>query len=261
MPLLQNNAVRIHYEVHGSGQPVVLLHGATVNFTFNYTNFGWTRAFVDAGMQVIGLDFRGHGDSDKPHEADSYGTANLAADVLAVLDHLDVPHVSVVAYSLGTAVALHLMHMAGRRIGKAALIATGDGLIGHAPHTFANMFPALIPILDRTEYPHDVPRHLAAYWSFINATGADKKALRALSQGEFPPLPVEKASTLSIPTLVIGGENDVVLGRAPRLAQALGNAQYREIAGADHFSLAADANVQAAVVDFLVPPASQGRAR
>jgi len=51
--------------------------------------------------------------------------------------------------------------------------------------------------------------------------------------------------------LVVSGERDPVLGRAPRLAQALGRGRYLEVAGADHFALAADAGTQAAVAQFL----------
>ena len=50
---------------------------------------------------------------------------------------------------------------------------------------------------------------------------------------------------------MISGDADRVLGRGPRLASALGSAQYLEIAGADHFSLAADTNVQDLVAKFL----------
>ena len=61
MPSLANRGVQIHYEVHGTGHPVVLLHGGTVSFKHNYADFGWIKAMTDAGLQVIGLDFRGHG--------------------------------------------------------------------------------------------------------------------------------------------------------------------------------------------------------
>ena len=106
MPSLENRGVQIHYEVHGTGRPVVLLHGGTVSFKHNYADFGWIKSLTEAGLQVIGLDFRGHGNSAKPHEVESYGTANLASDVVAVLDQLLLPRVSLIAYSIGTAVAL-----------------------------------------------------------------------------------------------------------------------------------------------------------
>jgi pimeloyl-ACP methyl ester carboxylesterase len=231
----------------------VLLHGGTVSFKHNYADFGWIQALNDTGFQVIGLDFRGHGNSAKPHDVESYGTANLASDVIALLDHLNLRRASLIAYSIGTVVALHLMQFAPERFDRAALVATGDGLIGHPPHTFAQILPALALVLDRTEYPRDLPKHLAAYWNFVVATGGDKLALQALAQASYPPPSPAEASAIAMPTLVVSGQNDLVLGRGPRLAQALGCGEYLEVAGADHFSLAADTSTKAAVSRFLKP--------
>ena len=251
MPTIRNNDLEIHYEIHGTGHPVLLLHGATVSFKYNYADFGWIESLNTAGMQAIGIDFRGHGNSSKPHDASSYGTASLASDALAVLDHLGLQKVSLVGYSIGTAVALHLMRVAPERFDKAALVATGDGLIGHEPRTFARIMPALAPVLARTEYPKDLPAHLAAYWTFVSATGGDKSALLAFSQADYPALSKEEAAGILIPTLVISGQNDMVLGRGPRLASALACGEYVEIPDADHFSLAADLGTRTRVAQFL----------
>jgi pimeloyl-ACP methyl ester carboxylesterase len=251
VPSLENRSVRIHYEVHGTGHPVVLLHGGTVSFKHNYADFGWIESLNDSGLQVIGLDFRGHGKSAKPHEVESYGTANLASDVLAVLDQLSLAHVSLIAYSIGTAVALHLLQVAPERFDRAALVATGDGLIGHPPHILDSIRPALKQVLDRAEYPRDLPKYLATYWNFVAATGGDKQALRALVQASYPALSTTDAAGITVPTLVVSGQSDMVLGRGPLLAKALGQGSYLEVPGADHFSLAEDASVKAAVAHFM----------
>lgn len=251
MAVVQNNQVGIHYEVHGSGHPVVLLHGATVNFRANYGAFGWIKALNEAGFQVIGLDFRGHGNSDKPHDSSAYGSAALASDVLAVLDHLGIEQAAVVGYSIGTVVALNLLQTNAARFTRAVLLATGDGLIGLGPHTFARTMPALAPVLERSEYPKDLPKHLAAYWNFIAATGGDRVALRALSLADYPALTTTEAAAITVPTLVISGEKDLVLGQGSQLAAALASGQYQEIADADHFSLATDPAVRTAVIEFL----------
>ena len=255
MPTVENHGIRIHHEVHGSGHPVVLIHGGTVSFKHNYADFGWIEALNDSGLQVIGLDLRGHGQSGKPHEIASYGTSNLASDVVAVLDRLSLTRVSLVAYSIGTAVALHLLKSIPERFDRAALIATGDGLIGHPPHTFPNILPSLLEVLGRTEYPKDLPKHVSTYWNFVAATGGDWQALRALAQASYPPLATTDASAITIPTLVISGQRDLVLGQGPKLSQALGHGKYLEVPAADHFSLAADPGVKAAVAHFMRPGA------
>lgn len=251
MPLLNHDGLSLHYEVHGTGRPVLLLHGGTVNFQANYAAFGWVRSLTDAGFQVIGLDFRGHGQSAKPHEVSAYGAEVFVRDVLALLDHLQMARVSVVGYSLGSVIALHLLKTAPQRLTRAVLMATGDGLIGHPPHDFATLLPALSQVLERDSYPRDLPKHLAAYWNFVQMTGGDRAALRALAQAPFPPLTAAAAAAIAVPTLVLSGELDPVLGRGPRLAAALGQGQYREIAGADHFALSTDLTARAAVLDFL----------
>jgi pimeloyl-ACP methyl ester carboxylesterase len=253
MPFVDNHGIRIHYEIHGSGHPVVLIHGGTVSFKHNYADFGWIESLNDTGLQVIGLDLRGHGKSDKPHDMAAYGTSNLASDVLAVLDQLSLERVSLVAYSIGTAVALHLLTAFPERFDRAALIATGDGLIGIPPHTFDNSLPALLEVIDRTEYPKDLPKHLSTYWNFIAATGGDRQALQALAQARYAPLSSTDVSAISIPTRVISGQSDLVLGQGAKLAQALGQGSYLEIPNADHFSLAADPRVKADVAQFMRP--------
>ena len=251
MPSFHNADIRLHFEARGAGRPLVFLHGGTVDFRSNYAAFGWPGRFIARGYRVVGLDFRGHGRSDKPHDAGSYGTANFATDVVALLDHLRLDHVDLVAYSIGTAVALHLLQIIPVRLGRVALVATGDGLIGLPPHEFSRVLPALAVVAGRSEYPRDLPRHAAAYWTFIESTGGDRAAMKAFAEARYPPLSVAAAHAIKHPVLVVSGDNDRVLGRGPRLAGALGNARYLEVAGADHFSLAADGTVQDAVANFI----------
>ena len=82
-----------------------------------------------------------------------------------------------------------------------------------------------------------------------------EQRMRALAQASYPRLAPADALAIAIPALVISGQNDLVLGQGPRLAQALGQGQYVEVPGADHFSLAADPGVKAAVARFMRPGA------
>jgi pimeloyl-ACP methyl ester carboxylesterase len=75
--------------------------------------------------------------------------------------------------------------------------------------------------------------------------------MRALVGADYPPLSPDEAAAIDVPTLVISGERDAVLGRGPRLAAALGRAEYLEVAGANHFALAMDPVVRTAVARFL----------
>jgi pimeloyl-ACP methyl ester carboxylesterase len=110
MPTYENDGLSLHYEVHGEGKPVVMLHGAAVSFIANYGACGWIERVTGRGNQVVGLDARGHGTSAKVYDPKLYGTEALSSDVIALLDLLGIERASVVGYSIGSTIALHLLH-------------------------------------------------------------------------------------------------------------------------------------------------------
>src|SRR6195952_890162 len=95
----ENDApVEIHYEDHGSAQPVVLIHGYPLNGN------SWERqerALLDAGYRCISYDRRGFGQSSQPTTGYDYDT--FTADLKALLDHLALDEDVVLAgFSMGT---------------------------------------------------------------------------------------------------------------------------------------------------------------
>jgi len=95
------NGLKMYYEIHGSGDPVVLLHGAFMTITNNWT--GWIGE-LSKTRKVIAVELQGHGrtaDIDR-----DMSSANLADDVAALLDHLKVPRADVIGYSMGGGVAM-----------------------------------------------------------------------------------------------------------------------------------------------------------
>jgi pimeloyl-ACP methyl ester carboxylesterase len=95
------NGVNMYYEVHGSGDPVVLLHGAFMTITNNWT--GWIDE-LSKTRKVIAVEMQGHGrTADIPRDI-TY--ENLAGDVAALLDHLKIPRADLIGYSMGGAVAM-----------------------------------------------------------------------------------------------------------------------------------------------------------
>src|SRR5690242_21912627 len=110
--------IEIHYEDHGSGQPVVLIHGYPLN------GASWEkqeRALLQAGYRVIAYDRRGFGKSSQPTVGYDYDT--FAADLNALLDHLDLTDVNLVGFSMGTGeVTRYLGKYGSARVRKAALL-------------------------------------------------------------------------------------------------------------------------------------------
>ena len=89
MPFANNNGIRIHYEIEGTGVPLILQHGFTDSLESWYEN-GYVETLKrDYGLILV--DARGHGASDKPHETSAYAMERRTADILAVLRDLDIP--------------------------------------------------------------------------------------------------------------------------------------------------------------------------
>ena len=95
------NGLKMYYEVHGSGDPVVLLHGAFMTIPGNWT--GWIGE-LSKTRKVIAVEMQGHGrTADIKREISS---ENLADDVAALLDYLKIPRADVIGYSMGGGVAM-----------------------------------------------------------------------------------------------------------------------------------------------------------
>jgi pimeloyl-ACP methyl ester carboxylesterase len=99
MPYADNNGVRIHYQVEGNGSPLVLQHGSTSSIQAWYQN-GYVEP-LKADYQLVLVDARGHGQSDKPHDSASYALPLRVSDIVAVLDDLGIETAHYYGYSMG----------------------------------------------------------------------------------------------------------------------------------------------------------------
>lgn len=117
----ENDApIEIHYEDHGSGEPVVLIHGYPLNGN------SWERQereLLASGHRVISYDRRGFGRSSQPTVGYDYDT--FAADLNALLEHLELNDVVLVGFSMGTGeVVRYLATYGSERVSKAVLLGT-----------------------------------------------------------------------------------------------------------------------------------------
>ncbi|MCK5862890.1 MAG: alpha/beta hydrolase [Candidatus Hydrogenedentes bacterium] len=117
------DGVRIFYRVEGEGTPVVLVHGYGVNADLNWRHPGVVRA-LRKDYQVILIDVRGHGRSDKPENPEKYGI-ETAHDVCRLLDHLGIQKAHVVGYSMGGFITIKLTAMCPDRLLSAVPCASG----------------------------------------------------------------------------------------------------------------------------------------
>jgi pimeloyl-ACP methyl ester carboxylesterase len=164
------NGVKMYYEVHGSGDPVVLLHGAFMTITNNWT--GWIDELAKT-RKVIVVEMQGHGrTADIPRDISG---ANLADDVAALLDHLKIPKADVIGYSMGGGVAMQCAIRHPDKVRKVVVISSTfrrDGMVKEGrdaiPKLTADIFKGspieteykkLSPTPD--EFPNFVKRMLA----------------------------------------------------------------------------------------------------
>ena len=124
------NGINMYYEIHGSGEPVVLLHGAFMTITNNWT--GWIDE-LSKTRKVIAVEMQGHGrTADVPRDI-TY--ENLADDVAALLDYLKIPRADLMGYSMGGVVAMECAIRHPDKVRRAVIISSAfrtDGMVPEA---------------------------------------------------------------------------------------------------------------------------------
>jgi len=263
-------AVRIYYEDHGSGPPVVLIHGYALN------GQSWEKqetALLAAGHRVITYDRRGFGASSRPSTGYDFDT--LAADLHVLLSRLDLRGVVLAGFAMGSGEIIRYLAAHGsERVRAAALVApllpfllkTSDSPEGIDRSVFdgitariaADRPAAMKDFMDRS-YNMDLlggGRVSDQAWqnSFYVAISASAHAALGCvtaCQEDFR----GDLAEISIPILVIHGDQDRVLpyeATSRRLPALLDNARSAIIAGGPHAIIWTHANeVNQALLDFI----------
>src|SRR4051794_2802250 len=119
---IHNDRVELAVTDAGDGRPVLLIHG------FPDSARLWRhqiQALTDAGMRAVVPDLRGFGESDKPEDVSEYRVGLSVADMLAILDALDIERAHVVGHDWGAGVAWSLALMAPERVDRLAVLSVG----------------------------------------------------------------------------------------------------------------------------------------
>jgi pimeloyl-ACP methyl ester carboxylesterase len=252
MPTANLNGASIAYDdivpPGGPERTILLLHGFASNRDEGWRRTGWYGAFERRRMRVIALDQRGHGESVKSYEPADYARAKLAADALALLDHLGVGRTDVFGYSMGTRTAMQLALDAPDRVSRLILGGVGGRLFNPRPmsttETIADAMLAEAPESIKTPM-------LKSFRQFADEQGEDRRALAAFVQAENPPLDRAALGALPMPVLVVAGSGDEGAGDPADLARVFPMGHGRTIPGCDHFSAIPHALTKAAVFDFI----------
>jgi pimeloyl-ACP methyl ester carboxylesterase len=240
-----SDGVRLHYEIHGpeGGQPVVLVHGFASNYHLNWVGTRWQETLTQAGFQVIGLDCRGHGQSDKPHDPAAYSVGIMAADVLRLMDHLDMASAEYLGYSMGARIGLRFAIDAPTRAVRAVLGGLGAG-------GAIDRGDAVADALAQGEPSEDgIAR---TFYRFAVASPSnDLQALAACFRGIHGVESTERLARIRTPILIVVGDRDEIAGSGADLTEAIPSARLLTISGRDHLSAVPAREFKRAAVDFL----------
>ena len=247
--------IELHYEDHGTGQPVVLIHGYPLN------GDSWelqSRELIDAGYRVITYDRRGFGDSSKVGTGYDYDT--FAADLNTVLETLDLREVILVGFSMGTGeLARYVRQYGADRVAKLAFLASlepflvqrddnpegvpmdvFDGIVEAARsdrYAWFTQFYKDFYNLDETLGSRISEEVVRASWN--TAVGSAPVAAYAVVPAwieDFRP-DVEAVREAGLPTLILHGTADNILpidATGRRFSALLPDAEYVEVDGAPH---------------------------
>jgi len=226
MPFATNQGVRIHYEVEGAGEPLVLQHGFSNSLEL-WRLLGYVDALKDSYRCIL-IDSRGHGLSDKLRDPAAYGTITSAGDVINVLDDAGVDTAHFWGYSMGGGIGIALSNLHPDRfrsfvIGGQAPGPRGEGAVAG--------LRAMVATLGRGKeaYVANLPARWAPLHTEID-TDALIATLEALSDH-----PYEEPFAPKVPALIYNGSADAPAFRARELkASATSNLSIKEIPDLNH---------------------------
>jgi pimeloyl-ACP methyl ester carboxylesterase len=222
------NGIRIYYEIHGAGRPLVLLHGGVGAIGM----FGEVLPLLAEGREVVAVDLQAHGrtaDVDRPLAYES-----MADDVAALIEHLGFGGADVMGYSLGGGVALQTAIRHPEVVRKL--------VVASASYTSDSMHPELLEMI-----PSITPEAFAgspieeAYLRTAPNPDDFPALVAKLKQPDMEPFawPREDIRGIAAPTLLIIGDSDAVrLEHAIEMFRLLGGGVMGDLAGLPKSQLA-----------------------
>ena len=240
------DGVRIAYEMLGEGPPLILAHGFASDRKQNWANVGWYETLTAAGFGVVALDFRGHGESEKPHQDRFYGDKMLG-DVLAVMDAEKIERAELMGYSMGAILSIGLVMTRPERFRRAVLAGIGDTYFDEAVARRHGIAAAL-----RTSDPATITNPTQkAFRDFASQNGKDIAALAACMSADRTTYTKQQLGGCATPVLVVAGELDTLAGSPQALASAFREGSAVTVPRRDHMTAVGDKVYKEAVLRFL----------
>ena len=210
----ESDGLQIHYESFGKGErdPIILVHGWGSDLSASWVASGWVEA-LQSKRQVITLDVRGHGESERPLQQDLYSYSAMARDVLGLLDALGISKADYMGYSMGAFMGAYLLGHHSERFSSMILGGIGNETEGSI--AIVEIIAEALHADDASDITNPIG---IAYRRFVDQdprndqAGREALALAALQM--WPEgLPIELGGLglgdLDIPVLIVNGAADL----------------------------------------------------
>jgi len=233
------DGIKIYYETHGSGYPVLLVHG------FMGNGQSWKRGqlygnLLAAGYQVILVDLRGNGNSGRPKDCNGYANDAEAKDIMGIISALDIHRYTAVGYSRGSIITARLLVL-DERVEQTVIGGMGTGFTDPNWPRRVMFYKALSG--------ENVPELADMVANVKKNKQLDITAL-ACQQKEQPSTSKAALGIVRKRVLVICGDKDSDNGNAKDLSEIFALSSFVTVPG-DHGAAAQTAEFSKAVLDWL----------
>ena len=236
-----NGGVGIHFETVGHGPPLVLHHGRLGSGRF-WTDAGYVEALAPSRRLIV-LDARGHGRSDKPDHPGAYRAEDMAGDVVAVLDRLDIERADFLGYSMGGRIGFATLAHHPDRLN--CLLAGGAGPYGPARSAEAERHLAETLAGGMAAYLAEMRKMLAptsgrggrtldpAEIEALLANDAPALAALATATADWAPV-VDAVAAAGRPVFLFGGTDDPIWPLIERASTEIATAELSAVGPFGH---------------------------
>jgi len=246
-----SDGLQIYYEIYGQGKPIILVHGWGTDLKQNWVDTGWVEAFQSV-RQVIALDCRGHGQSDKPYDQKVYSYSVMARDILHLMDHLSIAKADLFGYSMGAFMIVHLLGHNRERLTSVIMGGIGnetdeskdaqfiaDALLAKDPSQITNSLGRVYRTFVESNPNNDLE---ALAWS----------ALQMWPEGFPVQIGGVGLTDVDIPVLIINGEEDYPYVRSDeKLADVIPGSKLVRIPKKNHLTVINSRRFKKEVLAFL----------
>ncbi len=233
------DSVKIHYEVKGRGKPVLLIHG----FTGSGSDWKYkplTDSLLAHGFMVIMPDLRGNGLSDQPTVPEAYANNAEAKDLIGLLRFLGIREYDAVGYSRGSIILASLL-VRDKGCKRAVIGGMGADFTNPEWPRRIGFYHALM---------NDTIPGYEGFRKYIAQKGLNPLVL-ACQQKEQPSTSAEELARLTLPVLIICGDQDTDNGKGSDLQLLIPNATFVEVPG-NHNTSAWTPEFAGKVLSFLM---------